>query len=310
MDSCYPKGFLIPGFVVKDSYQRKIDDMNQHILPITNEHQTLVDILRWRALQQPNQRAYTFLLDGEEEAVHITYAELDEQARAIGAWLQQMNATGERALLLYPTGLEYIAAFFGCLYADVIAVPAYPPRRKRLNSRLQAIVKNAQPIVGLTNVAHVEPHPMSELADMEWLVTEHIATSLASEWQEPTLSADTLAFLQYTSGSTNTPKGVMLSHRNLLHNLSLIQRGFGATSSSRGVIWLPPYHDMGLIGGILEPLYVGMEVVLMSPMAFLQKPLRWLQAISRYRATSSGGPNFAYEYCVEKISPKEREGLD
>ena len=295
--------------MVKNRYKRKINEMNQHQPPIPTEHQTLVDILRWRALHQPNQRAYTFLLDGEKDQVHITYSELDQKARAIGAWLQEMEAAGERALLLYPSGLEFIAAFFGCLYAGTIAVPSYPPRRNRLNSRLEAIVKNSQPIVGLSNAAHVEPHPMPELADMEWLITDHIVTSLGSEWEEPTLSADTLAFLQYTSGSTNTPKGVMLSHRNLLHNLSLIQGGFGATSSSRGVIWLPLYHDMGLIGGVLEPLYIGAPTTIMSPVAFLQKPLRWLQAISRYRATISGGPNFAYEYCVEKISPKERERL-
>ena len=144
--------------------------MNQHQPPIPTEHQTLVDILRWRALHQPNQRAYTFLLDGEKDQVHITYSELDQKARAIGAWLQEMEAAGERALLLYPSGLEFIAAFFGCLYAGTIAVPSYPPRRNRLNSRLEAIVKNSQPIVGLSNAAHVEPHPMPELADMEWLI--------------------------------------------------------------------------------------------------------------------------------------------
>ena len=298
--------------------------MNQHILPITNEHQTLLGILRSRAQHQPNQRAYTFLVDGECEEIHLTYAELDQQARAIAAHLQQMGITSEagthpaeRALLLYPPGLDFIAAFFGCLYAGVIAVPSYPPRRKRANPRLEAIIKDAQPALLLSDTtirADVMQYPKAALMDLEWLVTDHIsnksAAAQAALWQEPTLSTDSLAFLQYTSGSTSTPKGVMLTHGNLLHNLAIIQQGFEVTPNSVGLIWLPPYHDMGLIGGILEPLYVGMQVVLMSPIAFLQKPARWLQAISHYQATNSGGPNFAYDLCVEKMTPQERGTLD
>ena len=305
--------------------------MTQH-LPIPNKHQTLVDILRWRAEHQPNQRAYTFLLDGEREEVHLTYAELDKQARAIAARLQRIlrpfatlraaqaqdtGGTGERALLLYPPGLDFIAAFFGCLYAGVVAVPSYPPRRKRPSPRLQAIVQDAQPAVVLSHStirADVMRYPKPALMGLEWLVTDQSGHDLAEKqaglWQMPPISSESLAFLQYTSGSTATPKGVMLTHGNLLHNFAIIQQGFEVTPNSVGVIWLPPYHDMGLIGGILEPLYVGMQVVLMSPIAFLQKPVRWLQAISRYQATNSGGPNFAYDLCVEKITPRERETLD
>ena len=274
---------------------------------------TLVEILRWRALHQPNQRAYTFLLDGENDEVHLTYSELERQAQAIAARLQGMGLTAQPALLLYPPGLDFITGFFGCLYAGVVAVPSYPPRRKRPSPRLEAIVKDAQPAVVLADATireQVKQHPTNELAGLEWLVTDQIATSASSDWQEPSISTHSLAFLQYTSGSTARPKGVMITHSNLLHNLALIQRSFEVTTYSRGVTWLPLYHDMGLIGGILEPFYVGSPTTLMSPVSFLQKPWRWLQAISRYQATISGGPNFAYEYCVEKISQKEREGLD
>ena len=274
---------------------------------------TLVEILRWRAQYQPDQRAYTFLVDGESKEVHLTYAELDQQARAIAARLREMGAIGERALLLYPPGLDFIAAFFGCLYAGVVAVPSYPPRRKRPSPRLQAIVRDAEPAVVLSDVTireQVQQYASDELPDLPWLVTDQINLSESSEWQEANISSESLAFLQYTSGSTATPKGVMLSHGNLLHNLAIIQEGFEITPFSQGVIWLPPYHDMGLIGGILEPLYAGFPVTLMSPVAFLQKPIRWLRAVSHYKGTISGGPNFAYDLCVEKITPQERATLD
>lgn len=278
-------------------------------------HHTLVELLRFRALQQPDKRVYTFLVDGETEAVHLTYGELDRQARTIGALLQSLWVSGERALLLYPPGLEYIAAFFGCLYAGVVAVPAYPPRLNRSMSRFQAIVADAQTTVALTTTsilssilrqfAHVP-----ELKALCWLPTDNVTSGLTEEWQEPAVSRDTLAFLQYTSGSTASPKGVMVSHGNILHNQSLIHRCFDHTPNSRGVIWLPPYHDMGLIGGVLQPLYGDFPVTLMPPTAFLPRPMRWLQAISRYKATTSGGPNFAYELCIRKITPEQRATLD
>jgi acyl-CoA synthetase (AMP-forming)/AMP-acid ligase II len=259
---------------------------------------TLVDILRYRALYQPAQLAFTFLQDGETESSSLTYQELDRQARAIATQLQSFGATGSLALLLYPPGLEFIAAFFGCLYAGAVAIPAYPPRRNHNMSRLQTIVASCQAAVGLTTTSlltnireQFAQNP--ELAALRWLPTDNIARDQALDWQEPTLSSDTLAFLQYTSGSTGTPKGVMISHGNLLHNSALIHQCFEDTCNSIGVSWLPPYHDMGLIGGVLQPLYVGASMVLMPPVAFLQKPLRWLLAISRYKATTSGGPNFA-----------------
>ena len=276
---------------------------------------TLVELLRYRAFHQPDQLAYTFLLDGETETVRLSYGELDQQARAIAAKLQSLGVTGSRALLLYPPGLEFIAAFFGCLYAGVVAVPAYPPRRNQNISRLQAIVSDAQAAVALTTTSELTNIERRfaqnrELAALRWLVTDKIASNLASDWQEPTVSRDTLAFLQYTSGSTGTPKGVMVSHGNLLHNSALIHKCFEHTPNSQGVIWLPLYHDMGLIGGVLQPLYGGFPVALMSPIDFLQKPFRWLQAISRYKSTTSGGPNFAYDLCVRKITSEQRSCLD
>src|SRR5262245_27644235 len=277
---------------------------------------TLVDLLRWRAQEQGGERLYTFLGDGEEETDVLSFGELDRRARILGAHLQGMNAQGERVLLLYPPGLELITAFFGCLYAGAIAVPVYPPRQNRNLLRLQSIVTDAQAGLAMTTAslfAGIEPflQEMSELKKLRWLSSDQIKGVAESDWREPSISGETLAFLQYTSGSTSTPKGVMLSHGNLLHNTSLITYGFECVrGKSLGVSWLPPYHDMGMIGGILEPLYVGIPVILFSPVAFLQRPFRWLQAISRYRATNSGAPNFAYDLCARKISPEQIATLD
>ncbi len=277
---------------------------------------TLVDLLGYRAHNQSESTAYTFLQDdGETEAGRLTYKELDLKARAIAARLQNLDATVSRALLLYPPGLEFIAAFFGCLYAGVVAVPAYPPRRNQNMSRLQVIVADAHATVALTTTSllgNIEGcfAQNRELAELRWLATDNIASDLAEAWREPFVKSDTLAFLQYTSGSTGTPKGVMLSHGNLLHNSALIHKCFADTPNSQGVSWLPPYHDMGLIGGVLQPLYVGAPMILMSAVAFMQKPCRWLQAISRFKATTSGGPNFAYDLCIRKITPEQRASLD
>jgi acyl-CoA synthetase (AMP-forming)/AMP-acid ligase II len=281
----------------------------------TIEFATLVELLQWRALHQPERRAMTFLVDGEAEEVYLTYGELDRQARAIGALLQRLDAAGARALLLYPPGLEYIAAFFGCLYAGAVTVPCYPPRLNRPDPRLEAVLLDSQAAVALTTthiLADIERRFVHTpaLKALQWLATDDLADGLAEEWRGPAIESETLAFLQYTSGSTAAPKGVMLTHGNLLYNSALIHRCFGHTPESRGVIWLPPYHDMGLIGGILQPVYGGFPVVLMSPLAFLQTPLRWLQAVSRYQATTSGGPNFAYDLCVDKIAPEQRAALD
>jgi len=276
---------------------------------------TLIELLSNKVQNQPEQRAYTFLRDGETEENSLTYRELDLQARAIASHLQSREAAGERALLMYPPGLEFISAFLGCLYAGVIAVPTYPPRPNMNLFRLQAIVKDAQAKIVLTTtslLANLESRLVEnpELATMYWLSTDNIDSNLSSDWQEPRLEKDSLAFLQYTSGSTGTPKGVMITHGNLLCNERAIKIGFGHTDQTIFVGWLPLFHDMGLIGNVLQPLYLGIPSILMSPGTFLQKPFCWLQAISRYKATTSGGPNFAYDLCIRKITPQQLSSLD
>jgi len=279
------------------------------------KYANLVELLGDRALAYPDRLAYTFLVDGETQKISLTYQELDQKARAIAAVLRSLKATGERALLLYPPGLEFIAAFFGCLYAGVIAVPAYPPRRNQRMTRLQAIVTDAQATFALTTTSVFASIERSlkeepELAALYCIATDNIASDLAPDWHNSHISSEALAFLQYTSGSTAAPKGVMVSHENLLHNQLLIQQGFQPTEKTISVGWLPLYHDMGLIGNVLQPLYLGVPSILMSPVAFLQRPLRWLQAISSHKGTTSGGPNFAYDLCVSKITPSERSNLD
>ncbi|HJS07862.1 MAG TPA: aminotransferase class I/II-fold pyridoxal phosphate-dependent enzyme, partial [Pirellulales bacterium] len=275
----------------------------------------LVDLLRHRSAHLGHDRAFIYLVDGENEEVQLSYRELDRQARAIGGRLQSLGLTGERALLLYPAGLEFIAAFFGCLYAGVVAVPAYPPRRNRTMERIEAIATDAQAKIALTTTevlgrvqGLLDQSP--SLLGMTWLASDQIEKGQEANWREPDVHGDTLAFLQYTSGSTGKPKGVMLNHANLMHNSALIAYAFENTRSGVGVFWLPMYHDMGLIGGILQPVYLGCPNVLMSHVAFVQKPFRWLQAISRHKCTISGGPNFAYDHCVRKITPEQRETLD
>lgn len=287
----------------------------------TAEFSTLVEILRWRALQRPGQRTYTsftYLVDGEAEGCQLGGPELDCQARSIGALLQSCVASGERALLLYPTGLEFIAAFFGCLYAGVIAVPLPPPnlaQPQRSLPKLRAIINDAQPAVVLTTSAILSSteclfKQAPELQKMRWVATDKVAGGLAQEWRDPAVTRNTLALLQYTSGSTAEPKGVMISHGNLLHNSAYIHRLFALVPDSVTVTWLPAFHDMGLTNGIIQPVYKGGPCYLMPPAAFLMRPLRWLQAISRYKATISGGPNFAYELCSRRITPEQRETLD
>jgi amino acid adenylation domain-containing protein len=287
----------------------------QPVFPL-REYKTLIDILQERIDRQPDQVLYNFLSDGETESGSLTYGELDQQARAIAVLLQKnISQPGERVLLLYPPGLEYISAFWGCLYAGMVAVPSYPPRLNRPDPRLQTIAQDARARVALTTppiLSSIEQRLANtpDLASIRWLTTQDLDVTQAEQWQAPQSTSDSLAFLQYTSGSTAQPKGVMVSHGNLVHNLEKIHQFFGMNPQSRGVIWLPPYHDMGLIGGLLESLYAGITTVIMPPTAFLQKPARWLQALSRYRGTVSGGPNFAYEFCSQKMTEEQKAGLD
>ncbi len=205
----------------------------------------------------------------------------------MGALLQQRAERGSRALLVYPSDLEFIVAFYGCLYGGLIAVPTYPPqtRTRRSLAKLRAIMNDVQPSVVLTTEAlsSMVESLFAQAQDMEvapLISTDTIGSSLTEAWQDPGVDSDTLAFLQYTSGSTGMPKGVMLTHGNLLHNGALIYHHVGITPECRGMSWLPLYHDMGLIGMTIQAAYSGVQTTIMSPVAFLQRPIRWLQAIA------------------------------
>ena len=280
--------------------------------------ETLVDLLRGRAIQEPDRLAYSFLPSGETEEGRFTYAELDLRARAIGAWLGSASAAGDRVLLLSPSGPEFVSAVFGCLYRGAAAVPAYPVDPARIDrtlSRLRRILKDAEPVVALTAASSlgfvedlVRSHP--DLGSVRWIATESIPSELARDWERPPVHADTLAILQYTSGSLASPKGVMVRHRNVLENEKMLQEAHGYTGNNTFVGWIPLAHDWGLINNVFLPLYSGAPSVLMPPEAFLQKPVRWLRTISRYKNVTSGGPGFAYELCVSKIPCEEREDLN
>ncbi|HNG96449.1 MAG TPA: AMP-binding protein, partial [Acidobacteriota bacterium] len=288
-------------------------------LTVCTANQTLVDLLQTQAVSQPNKRVFTYVSDGNEGITTLTYAELDARARAIAAELQTCTRIGDRALLLYPQGLEFIAAFFGCLYSGVIAVPAYPPHPSKLERslpRLRSIAASAAPAVVLTTqavlplAARVQSEA-PEFAGPCWMATDDGAARISTTaWHRPQLTTDSLAFLQYTSGSTATPKGVMVSHGNLIHNERAMQVAFETTPETVVAGWLPLYHDMGLIGNVLHPLFMGASCILMSPSAFIQRPLSWLELIDQHRATVSGGPNFAYELCLRRTSPEDRAKLD
>ncbi|MCO6704257.1 amino acid adenylation domain-containing protein [Streptomyces sp. CHA1] len=281
---------------------------------------TFSELLQERARSRPADEAFTFHqaagATGEPVAHRVDYAGLDRAARAVA---QQLGDTrGERALLLYPPGPEYIAAFFGCLYAGVLAVPVYPPdlaRWERSLGRIRAIARDSGARLALTTEELVHDvrtlsQDFPELRELSWLGTGGAEDSSDSSWHPVGVRTDEPAFLQYTSGSTADPKGVVLTHANLLHNTAAIADAFALHSGSRGAIWLPPYHDMGLIGGILAPVRCGFPVSLMSPQDFLQDPFSWLKLISDTGATCSGGPNFAYELCVRRTTPEQRAQLD
>ena len=284
---------------------------------------------RLRAEIDGDEIAYTFLVDGENEEAHLRFGEIDLQARALGAKLQTLGEKGDRVLLLFPPGLEYISAFFGVIYAGMIPVPAYPPdllRSDRTLPRLQALATDCRPAV----ILGVRSSLGLVGGLLEWSRTAELAhgkpaTTLDMEdwpswvdlpWAEPDLAPESVAFLQYTSGSTASPRGVMVTHANLLYQTALLystwENQYPSAGNMRtvGVSWLPFYHDMGLIGGVLASFYSGQRVVLMSPLAFIQRPIRWLWAVSKYRPVATAAPNFAYDLCVSKFRAEDVEDMD
>lgn len=279
---------------------------------------TLVDLLRERASHDGDSHAYTYLEDGDIEAARTTYGTLDKKARAVAARLQEVSRPGDRAILLYPAGLDFLDGFFGCLYAGVVAIPTPPPeasRLKRTGPRLNAIAADAQATLVLTtpkirDLMQQADAPCFGEKRIRWVVTDLQDDGHAGSWREPRLSGESLAYLQYTSGSTSAPKGVMIGHHNLLFHLSQLQSVCGYARDSVTVTWMPNFHDYGLVEGLLEPLFNATPCYLMSPFAFVKRPESWLRAITKYRGTHSQAPNFAYDLCVRRIRAERREGLD
>ncbi|MDA0167610.1 fatty acyl-AMP ligase [Solirubrobacter taibaiensis] len=271
---------------------------------------TLPEVIRDRARLAPGAPAFTYLPDGERVAATLSFGELDAEVRALAATLLERAQPGDRALLLYPHGLDFVRAFLACLYTGIVAVPAYPPRLgdRHGAAPAQRVASDCDASLLLTTAEAAER--VRAWGALQTLATDMPALAAVSDWEPRPVRPDHLAFLQYTSGSTAAPKGVMVTHGNLLHSERMIASAFGHTSASTFVDWLPLYHDMGLVGSLLQPLYVGAHSVLMPPEAFLQQPARWLRAISHFGGRTGGGPNFAYELCVRRVRPEQLEGVD
>jgi acyl-CoA synthetase (AMP-forming)/AMP-acid ligase II len=279
------------------------------------DSQTLGDALRHHAEVHPDRAAYIFLADGENDERKITYGELDRQARAIAARLLKIAKPGDRAVLLYPSGLEFIAAFLGCAYAGIVSVPSIIPHMKRATPRVSLILQDAgAKIICASSDIYEKLAPqfaeLPETKDLQWVVNAQIPLEEADAWIKPNINGDTLCFFQYTSGSTSLPKGVMITHANLLWTIEDLYRGSQFVESDIIVTWLPIFHDLGLILGLLTPMYVGFLCVLMSPISFLERPYRWFAAITKYKANLAIAPNFAFELCADKISDEEAQTLD
>ncbi|MFG1796230.1 AMP-binding protein [Nocardia sp. NPDC049149] len=265
-----------------------------------------VDLVRTRARRQGNQEAYVFLDENGREADCLTFQELDNRARAVAERLTETVGRGERALLLYPAGLDYVAAFFGCLYAGVIGIPLFAPGRNR-SAHIAAIAADATAAAVLTTAEIVAAGdtglPFSRLP--------HIATDTLGPAQgRGTAVAGIVAYLQYTSGSTSAPKGVVIDHAMSINHCGQLARAWLVDNESVVVSWLPHFHDYGQVNGILLPVYAGCRAVLMAPTTFAKNPIRWLDAVTTYRGTHSGAPNFAFDLCVDKTTAAQRASLD
>ncbi|MER5424550.1 fatty acyl-AMP ligase [Streptosporangium roseum] len=279
---------------------------------------SFVERVRAQADRCGHERSYTFVEDrrGELTESRLTFAEIDTRARSTGAWLAGRRAADQTALLLYPAGLEFLTAFLGCLYSRVIAVPSpLPQTDPRALERAEGIIKDADVRFVLTDSAN-QAMLTRWLRDVgldgavECVATDTLDLPGPEEWAMPEIGPDTLAYMQYTSGSTSEPRGVMLTHANLLHNEEEIWRAIGSPEEGVGVGWLPHYHDMGLIGMLLQPIYAGGDLYFASPIAFVMRPALWMEMISRYRAGYTVAPNFAYEWCAGRVTDGQAAGLD
>lgn len=277
-----------------------------------------VAVVSGHAQRAPDRTAAIFVQDPADDSaaeITLTYGALDTGVRALAAWLQERCAPGDRVLLLYPSGLEFITALLGCMYAGVLPIPApLPHGYKHHLMRATGIALDADVRLVLTERSSLPA--VSEWLHQEGLdaltvvATDATALSDPAGWRRPELTAGSLAFMQYTSGSVSDPRGVMVRHGHLLHNLRLIQRSMGLGADSRAGGWLPIYHDMGLIGLVLEPLFLGSMTVLMPPTTFLKRPYGWLRMIDRYRLEGTSAPNFAYDLCTRRITDEQLAGLD
>ncbi|TYO61634.1 fatty acyl-AMP ligase [Bradyrhizobium hipponense] len=273
---------------------------------------SLVAVLARRAADQGDDRAYVFVSDRGTEEAALTFRQLHDAATALASRLIATARPGDRAILVFPPGIEFLVAFFGCLMAGIIAVPMMMPRRNSARDASAAILANCAPSVALTTSAFAlrdDLHARFERERIRWVEVD--LSSDASEAHEmPEPAPNDVVFLQYTSGSTSEPKGVMVSHANLLANLEMIRLALGNTRQSTYVNWVPLYHDMGLILNALQALYVGATCVLMAPNAFMQRPLGWLRAISHYRAEVACSPNFGFDLCVSRHRAEQMDGID
>jgi amino acid adenylation domain-containing protein len=272
---------------------------------------SLLDTLRSWAEDHADRKAFIFSAEGESEAASLTYAELDAEARSVAALLTERGLTGKRVLLMHPTGVNFVSALFGCIYAGVTAVPVVPEEStyRWRTDRLQRLVADCDPAAVLVRSDGAKGYEDS-FGLPPLLHTNDLETGETSTFRPVPIDLDFPTILQYTSGSTSLPRGVMVTHRNLLANLAMLAEMFDQPAGAVSVSWLPLHHDLGLFGSVLRTVYSGGTCVLMSPMSFIRRPIRWLNAISRFGAFTSGGPNFGYDLCLQRISDQEAERLD
>jgi acyl-CoA synthetase (AMP-forming)/AMP-acid ligase II len=279
-----------------------------------SEIATLLELLEHRAREQPHDRAYVFLSNRGEESGSLTFSQLDRRARALAQKLADHARAGDRALLLFLPGLDFIVAFFACLAGGTIPVPMMVPRRTSSWDESANIVGDCSPRVALTNLELLSSPRGKAVEALSKSLTLLVIDDCGHAADEPRIflhpKPSDIAFLQYTSGSTSSPKGVMVSHHNLIANLKMMADALGTSRKSTFVSWLPLYHDMGLIFAVLNALYAGAMCVLMAPVAFVQRPMTWLNAIHAYRAEIAGAPNFGFDLCVDRLNREQTKGLD